>query len=373
MTFRKKIVIINSLKSEVTSTMYNGKHILIENGPGIGDVITLTPALKRLKKLFPKCSISVVSNSGNLAIIDRLSYIDNTYGICKNKFLGRYYPAFHFIEQDCIVLFSWQSHLSWAAKLLNVKNRYGYCRDKYLSFNLFHKYLNSQGVKDITPRTTFLTKELSKALSIDLSNDGICEVSTPNTIELEQAHNLVKTNSRSRSIKNYAVIAPFGNTARALPKPLLSAAIKHLINQYGYQCVIINNNDCKLAHELEQINPERVTNLCGKTNLMQLVAIMHNAKLSITTDSAPMHISCAVSTPCISIFSNDSSTKWAPRKFCVPIDAKVSCSPCRPEHAQQCPDQICINSILPSEILEKIDSVYRYVNNKVSYDQTFTF
>ena len=25
--------------------MYNGKHILIENGPGIGDVITLTPAV----------------------------------------------------------------------------------------------------------------------------------------------------------------------------------------------------------------------------------------------------------------------------------------------------------------------------------------
>lgn len=364
---------MNLHKGEVTSIMYNGKHILIENGPGIGDVITLTPALKRLKQLFPECSISVVSNSGNLPIIDRLSYIDKTYGICKNKFLGRYYPAFHFREQDCIVLFSWQSHLTWAAKLLNVKNRYGYCREKYLKFNLFHKYLNSQGVKDITARTTFLTKELSKALSIDLSNEGICEVSMPNAIELEQTHNLLKTNNRSRSIQKYAVIAPFGNTARALPKPLLSVAIKHLINQYGYQCVIVNNIDCQLAHDLKQINPEKITNLCGKTNLMQLVALLQNAKLSITTDSAPMHISCAVSTPCISIFSNDSSIKWPPRKFCVPIDAKVSCSPCRPEHAQQCSNQICINSILPSEVLEKIDSVDSYINNKSSYDHTFIF
>lgn len=334
--------------------MYNGKHILIENGPGIGDVITLTPTLKRLKQLFPTCHISIVSNAQNLPIIERLKYIDNVYGINKNKLGGRYYPAVHFLSQDYVIFYSWQFHLAWSAKFLNVKHRFGFCREKYIKYNLFHKYLISQGVKDTTPRTLFLAQQLGAALNIDLNNNNICEVSMPTTEEINQGRELLAKNSYDGHVDRYAVIAPFGNTARSLPENLIYAATEYFIHELKYHCVIINNKNCEMANNLKTMFPEKVINLCGQTSLMHVVALLKSAQLSLTTDSAPMHISCAVQTPCIAIFSNDSSNKWAPKKFCFPIDMKAPCSPCRPEYASKCNNQICINTIQPSFVINKI-------------------
>lgn len=36
----------------------NDKHILIESGGGVGDLIMFTPALRRLKELYPKCILT---------------------------------------------------------------------------------------------------------------------------------------------------------------------------------------------------------------------------------------------------------------------------------------------------------------------------
>ncbi len=65
--------------------MLNGQHILIENTPGIGDLLMLTPVLRRLKQLFPHCVLSVVSYAGNLPLVERLPYVDAVYGIEKGK------------------------------------------------------------------------------------------------------------------------------------------------------------------------------------------------------------------------------------------------------------------------------------------------
>lgn len=343
--------------------MYNGKHILIEHGPGIGDLITLTPSLKRLKELYPQCVLSITSNEHVLQIIKRLPYIDNVYGIKKHKFLGRYYPALHLPKQDYVILFSWQSHLAWAAKFLNVHNRYGFCREKYQKYNLFHKDILSQSVKDVTRRSDFLANESGKVLGISLKNNGICEVSQPTFQEEQEAKNILRNNSDKTHITTkYAVIAPFGNTARNLPKELVIESIKYLSYQSGYTCVLVNNNDNKFAHELKSLFDNNVVNLCGQTTLMQMVAILKNAKLCLSTDSAPMHISSALKTPCVTVFSNDSSYKWAPKQYCLPIDLHVPCSPCRPENANKCSKQICINNITSSMIINLIEQLHNIYN-----------
>ncbi|WP_299445994.1 glycosyltransferase family 9 protein [uncultured Phascolarctobacterium sp.] len=272
---------------------------------------------------------------------------------------GRYYPAIHFLNQDYVIFYSWQSHLAWSAKLLSVKNRFGFCRDKYIKYNLFHKYLVSQGVKNITPRTVFLAQQLSNVLNVDLNNNNICEVSMPTIEEINQCRELIIKNSYDGHVNKYAVIAPFGNTARNLPNNIVFAAIEYFIHKLNYHCIIINNKDCEIANNLKSMFPEKVINLCGKTSLMHIVALLKFAQLSLTTDSAPMHISCAVQTPCIAIFSNDSSNKWAPKNFCYPIDMNVPCSPCRPEYASKCTNQICINTIQPALVIKKIQQVQK--------------
>ncbi len=50
--------------------MLNGKHILIANTPGKGDLLMLTPALRRLKELYPRCVLSVVLYERNFPLVD---------------------------------------------------------------------------------------------------------------------------------------------------------------------------------------------------------------------------------------------------------------------------------------------------------------
>ena len=61
----------------------NGKYLLIENCPGIGDLIMCTPALRRLKEIFPHCILTIVSYENNLPIVSRLPYVDYVCGIKK--------------------------------------------------------------------------------------------------------------------------------------------------------------------------------------------------------------------------------------------------------------------------------------------------
>lgn len=234
--------------------MYNNQSILIEHGPGLGDLITLTPALKKLKFLYPYSKINILANDNVLPIISRLPYIDQVFSIQKKQFLGRYRPAKHFLNMNYIVFLQWQFHLALMAKLLNCNNRYGYCRDKYLKYNLFDKYIDSQGVQDVTHRTDFITKQLEKVLNIDLSNDGLCDVSLPLSEEEFQTSELLKQNHINPQ-KRYVLLAPFGNTARNLPSTLLKHVINFITNKFSYPCIIINNYDDNLAHQLQTFAP----------------------------------------------------------------------------------------------------------------------
>lgn len=40
----------------------NGKNVLIESGGGIGDLIMFTPALRKLKEIYPDCCLTFLTN-----------------------------------------------------------------------------------------------------------------------------------------------------------------------------------------------------------------------------------------------------------------------------------------------------------------------
>lgn len=64
------------------------------------------------------------------------------------------------------------------------------------------------------------------------------------------------------------------------------------------------------------LTDENVINLVGKTDLVQLAAILNKSELLISNDSGPVHLSCCVNTPVIVLFSNSQKNKspkrWSP-------------------------------------------------------------
>jgi len=59
-----------------------------------------------------------------------------------------------------------------------------------------------------------------------------------------------------------------------------------------------------------------IVNLVGKTNLIQLAAVLKGAGYLISNDSGPVHLGCCVNTPCIVLFNKSrvelSAKRWGP-------------------------------------------------------------
>lgn len=68
----------------------NDKHILIESGGGVGDLIMFTPALRRLKELYPSCILTFLTIDKTVDVINRIPYIDKVICIKRGRFMGRY-------------------------------------------------------------------------------------------------------------------------------------------------------------------------------------------------------------------------------------------------------------------------------------------
>jgi len=108
----------------------------------------------------------------------------------------------------------------------------------------------------------------------------------------------------------------------------------------------LGDNIIKLAREIN--NSIDVINLCGRTGLKELIALINTARLVITNDSGPLHISTALNKPTIALFGpTDPETTgpygWKEKKNISVISAQVECSPCR--RKKRCDHLSCMMEI----------------------------
>jgi ADP-heptose:LPS heptosyltransferase len=111
----------------------------------------------------------------------------------------------------------------------------------------------------------------------------------------------------------------------------------------GYGIVVIGGpEDVDRGKELESI--AGVVSCAGMVTPIQSAVILSKCFVTVTNDTGPMHLSYAVGTPVISIFSaRDFREKWFPPRGNVVLrNADIHCSLCLSE---TCRDNICMKRI----------------------------
>ena len=90
-----------------------------------------------------------------------------------------------------------------------------------------------------------------------------------------------------------------------------------------------------------------VVSLVGKTNIPQLACVLKEAKLLITGDTGPMHMSVAVGTPVVSMFlASAYGYETGPyMEGCIVLQPVIGCGPCNPNKLCARPD--CHDQISP--------------------------
>jgi ADP-heptose:LPS heptosyltransferase len=61
-------------------------------------------------------------------------------------------------------------------------------------------------------------------------------------------------------------------------------------------------------------NETKIIDLSGKTDLLTLAALIGEARLLVTVDSAPMHLAAATHTPQVILFGPTNPFHWRPRE-----------------------------------------------------------
>jgi lipopolysaccharide heptosyltransferase II len=110
---------------------------------------------------------------------------------------------------------------------------------------------------------------------------------------------------------------------------------------------------------------ESTINLVGKTDIMQLGALLERCKVCLTCDSGPMHIAAAVGTPTVALFGPTNPTRHRPySKGHTIIEKPVSCRPCykRTCYRKDIPYH-CMQEINPTEVVNAIISKLNQKNS----------
>jgi len=99
-------------------------------------------------------------------------------------------------------------------------------------------------------------------------------------------------------------------------------------------------------------------NLTGKLTLLQSAALMHDAQINYTNDSAPMHLASAVNGPIAAIFcSTVPAFGFGPlseRSFVIETKTLLPCRPCGLHGRNKCPENhfVCAYSINKKQLQE---------------------
>ena len=118
-------------------------------------------------------------------------------------------------------------------------------------------------------------------------------------------------------------------------------------------------NDLTITNEIEstlRTPHSALRNLCGKTSLRELMALLKLCRVLLTDDSGPMHVAAALGTPVVAIFGSTSPELTGPG---LPGDSRnrllksdAACSPC---FLRECPiDFRCMNGITVERVVEAV-------------------
>lgn len=103
-----------------------------------------------------------------------------------------------------------------------------------------------------------------------------------------------------------------------------------LIDSYNVKIVLVgDDSDKEICERILAKMRNYAVSLAGMTNLRELAWIIKHSPLTITNDSAPLHIAGSVGTPAVAIFGPTDYRRYGPREgMGESVHGELDCLPC---------------------------------------------
>ncbi|RMG44527.1 MAG: glycosyltransferase family 9 protein [Candidatus Dadabacteria bacterium] len=145
-----------------------------------------------------------------------------------------------------------------------------------------------------------------------------------------------------------------------------SKLINRLLEAKQVVVLLGDGNSAQLSQNLEtHFNSPDLINLCGRTSITELVAVIKSLSVCTGPDSGPAHIAAAVGTPYVSLFGPTDPDRVAPQGYRhFVVRAKLPCSPC---NRRVCPglNRLCMRLISVEQVYQTLMSAKKLQSNSL--------
>ncbi len=344
------------------------KILLIPKG-FLGDIILVTPIIASLRSCGHSVTVVVPPVAkgilgGDLAddvvVFDRRKEFRGWSGL---RAFAKRIKAMHF---DRAYSFQRSARTSLLFRLAGIPERVGYA-DAYLGFLYTKRVSRTESLHEVLRSFELVVDELEPESQREVNkllrgertvdpNFGRLQVSLPSSDGMSARVLEVLTGEVP-----FIVLAPGSVWAT---KRWDSQEYREVAKTYlheKHRVVLVGApNESVVCDEVAADLP--VVNLCGKTTLPELIAIIAEAAGVVCNDSMALHVSSATQTPCVAVFCATSPTfgfgPWK-NKAIVLEKSELFCKPCRRHGSYSCPTgtRACMVGVSGAEVVLALNSL----------------
>lgn len=339
------------------------KKILLVNVAGLGDIIMMTPVLRKLRSEYPSSKIYLLTIDRSVGLarllpgLEEIFHIPVYYKLPDIDGLWTLFKTLRVLRKmkfDMLLNLKLVSSAAgaWKIRLLNYFVSPVVSIGRCLEGNpgIFDEVLYEHVIEKKSE--VDLTAGLLKPLGIEV---------TDLSIRLDVSDKDMKFADAELERLGLAGVRLVGfnpgafRPSRRWPLENWGALAKLLLDKYPDMRMVVSGSRQEAAEYSCLKISDRVVILDGAYDMGQLAAIFKKMALFITNDTGPMHIAAAVGTRVAAIFGPGDVYRFAPSVpkalYRVIRTAIPGCEyPC---YKFRCPNPLCLTAIKPAEVFEK--------------------
>ena len=144
-------------------------------------------------------------------------------------------------------------------------------------------------------------------------------------------------------------------------------ALAEALLHAGYEVVLAGGPEDRWASShftaLAAAAPEQLADLIGQCSLVETLALLNSAEVTVTHDTGPLHLAGITSTAIVTIFGpTDPHGRLPQRANCVALwgGEGFACRPCYDgQEYAPCPHNGCIRQVTPAMVLQEVQELRR--------------
>ena len=279
----------------------------------IGDLVLTTPAIATLRASFPEAKLTLVVSSECADLLPAIANVDRFLMARRNLRDLALFFSIAARRFDYCVDFTRNDRSASLALLSGARRRVVSYRVREQSKTRARAYTDFVNVRMRDMHTIDYNLALLEPL-------GARDPSTAPHLDLPQlAYEKTDALRREWNITQpYVVLHPGSARQEKLWEPgRWGEVIGSFGRSNGIDLVLTSGSSSdEQAHiaAIKSKTQQQIVDLSGKTDLLTLAALIEQARLLVTVDSAPVHLAAATRTPQVILFGPTNPFHWRPRE-----------------------------------------------------------